>query len=468
MSNYAALELAEQWRADNRWKGVERPYSSEDVCRLRGSLHIEHSLAKHGAEQLWDLLHREQYVAALGAMTGNQALQQVKAGLQAIYVSGWQVAADANDAGQMYPDQSLYPADSVPNLVRRINQALTRADQIYQAEGKNGVNWFAPMIADAEAGFGGNLNAFELMKAMIEAGAACVHFEDQLSSAKKCGHLGGKVLVPTMEAIQKLVAARLAADVMGVPTLIMARTDADSAHLLTSEIDPRDREFLTGERTPEGFFGIRGGVESAIARAIAYAPYADLIWCETSHPDLEEARKFAEGVHAKYPGKLLAYNCSPSFNWKKKLDDATIARFQTELAAMGYKFQFITLAGFHALNLSMFELARGYKIAGMTAYSRLQEKEFSREFSHGYEAVKHQRFVGTGYFDAVTQVIAGGMSSVTALAGSTEAEQFSQVKVQVRATSGPDAACMPILGDCPHVPMSEMNQPPEELMPSGD
>jgi isocitrate lyase len=468
MSNYAALELAEQWRADNRWKGVERPYSSEDVCRLRGSLHIEHSLAKHGAEQLWDLLHREQYVAALGAMTGNQALQQVKAGLQAIYVSGWQVAADANDAGQMYPDQSLYPADSVPNLVRRINQALTRADQIYQAEGKNGVNWFAPMIADAEAGFGGNLNAFELMKAMIEAGAACVHFEDQLSSAKKCGHLGGKVLVPTMEAIQKLVAARLAADVMGVPTLIMARTDADSAHLLTSDIDPRDREFLTGERTPEGFFGIRGGVESAIARAIAYAPYADLIWCETSHPDLEEARKFAEGVHAKYPGKLLAYNCSPSFNWKKKLDDATIARFQTELAAMGYKFQFITLAGFHALNLSMFELARGYKIAGMTAYSRLQEKEFSREFSHGYEAVKHQRFVGTGYFDAVTQVIAGGMSSVTALAGSTEAEQFLQVKVQVRATSGPDAACMPILGDCPHVPMSEMNQPPEELMPSGD
>jgi isocitrate lyase len=306
------------------------------------------------------------------------------------------------------------------------------------------------------------------MKAMIEAGAACAHFEDQLSSAKKCGHLGGKVLVPTMEAIQKLVAARLAADVMGVPTLIMARTDADSAHLLTSDIDPRDREFLTGERTPEGFFGIRGGIESAIARAISYAPYADLIWCETSHPDLEEARKFAEGVHAKYPGKLLAYNCSPSFNWKKKLDDATIARFQTELAAMGYKFQFITLAGFHALNLGMFELARGYKIAGMTAYSRLQEKEFSREFSHGYEAVKHQRFVGTGYFDAVTQVIAGGMSSVTALAGSTEAEQFSQVKAQVRATSGPDAACMPILGDCPHVPMSEMNQPPEELMPSGD
>jgi isocitrate lyase len=468
MRNISASELAEQWRTDERWKGVERPYSSEDVCRLRGSLHIEHSLARHGAERLWELLRRENYIAALGAMTGNQALQQVKAGLQAIYVSGWQVAADANDAGQMYPDQSLYPADSVPNLVRRINQALTRADQIYRAEEKNGVSWFAPMVADAEAGFGGNLNAFELMKAMIEAGAACVHFEDQLSSAKKCGHLGGKVLVPTMEAIQKLVAARLAADVMGVPSLIMARTDADSAHLLTSDIDPRDREFLTGERTPEGFFGIRGGLESAIARAISYAPYADLIWCETSHPDLEEARQFAERVHAKYPGKLLAYNCSPSFNWKKKLDDATIARFQTELASMGYKFQFITLAGFHALNLSMFELARGYKIAGMTAYSRLQEKEFSREFSHGYEAVKHQRFVGTGYFDTVTQVIAGGTSSVTALAGSTEAEQFSQMKVQVRPKNGPDAGCMPVLGECPHVPLSEMNQPPEELMPSGD
>jgi isocitrate lyase len=406
-------------------------------------------------------------------MTGNQAVQQIKAGLKAIYVSGWQVAADANDAGQMYPDQSLYPADSVPNLCRRINQALTRADQIHHAEGKNGMHWFAPLIADAEAGFGGNLNAFELMKAMIEAGAACVHFEDQLSSAKKCGHLGGKVLVPTTEAIQKLVAARLAADVLGVPTLIMARTDADSAHLLTSDVDPRDHEFLTGERTAEGFYGIRGGIESAIARALAYAPYVELIWCETSHPDLEEARQFAEAVHAKYPGKMLAYNCSPSFNWKQKLDDATIARFQTELADMGYKFQFITLAGFHALNLSMFELARGYKLTGMTAYSRLQEKEFSREYLHGYEAVKHQRFVGTGYFDAVTQVIAGGTSSVTALEGSTEAEQFGEMKPQVRPKSGPDAGCQPILGDCPSVGTIVQLQgqepgPEESLMPSGD
>ena len=388
-------------------------------------MHIECTLARHGAERLWSLLHSESYVAALGAMTGNQAIQQVKAGLQAIYVSGWQVAADANDAGQMYPDQSLYPADSVPNLVRRINQALTRADQIHHAEGKNGMQWFAPLIADAEAGFGGNLNAFELMKAMIEAGAACVHFEDQLSSAKKCGHLGGKVLVPTGEAIQKLVAARLAADCLGVPTLIMARTDAHSAYLLTSDTDPRDHEFLTGNRTAEGFFCIRGGLDSAIARGIAYAPYADLIWCETSEPNLEEARRFAEAIHAKYPGKLLAYNCSPSFNWKKKLDDATIARFQTELAAMGYKFQFITLAGFHALNLSMFELARGYKASGMSAYSRLQEKEFGSAEQYGYEAVKHQRFVGTGYFDMVTQVIASGNSSTTALAGSTEAEQFA-------------------------------------------
>lgn len=462
-----ASQIAQQWKSDPRWLGIKRSYTSEDVVRLRGSLHIEHTIARHGAERLWDLLHRESHVPALGAMTGNQAIQQVKAGLQAIYVSGWQVAADANDAGQMYPDQSLYPADSVPNLVRRLNQALSRADQVHHSEGKNGIHWFAPMVADAEAGFGGNLNAFELMKAMIEAGAACVHFEDQLSSAKKCGHLGGKVLVPTVEAIQKLVAARLAADVMGVPTLIMARTDADSAYLLTSDIDPRDRDFLTGERTPEGYFGIRGGLESAIARALAYAPYADLLWCETSHPDLEEARQFAAAVHAKYPGKLLAYNCSPSFNWKKNLDDATIARFQSELASMGYKFQFITLAGFHALNLSMFELARGYKVAGMAAYSRLQEKEFSREFTHGYEAVKHQRFVGTGYFDAVTQVIAGGMSSVTALAGSTETEQFSEMKAQVRPTNGPDAACNPILGECPHVALTEM-LPPEELLPSGD
>ena len=466
-SNGKAASRQNDWNTNPRWQGITRPYTQEDVERLRGSVHIEHSLARMGAERLWEQLQSESYVAALGAMTGNQAVQQVKAGLQAIYVSGWQVAADANDAGQMYPDQSLYPADSVPNLCRRINQALTRADQIHHSENKNGVCWFAPLIADAEAGFGGNLNAFELMKAMIEAGAACVHFEDQLSSAKKCGHLGGKVLVPTVEAIQKLVAARLAADVMGVPTLIMARTDADSAHLLTSDVDPRDREFLTGERTTEGFYGIRAGLESAIARAIAYAPYCDMIWCETSHPDLEEARLFAEGVHAKYPGKMLAYNCSPSFNWKKNLDDATIAKFQRELGAMGYKFQFITLAGFHALNLSMFELARGYKIAGMTAYCRLQEKEFAREATHGYEAAKHQRFVGTGYFDAVTQVIAGGTSSVTALAGSTEAEQFSGIKLQVHPKSGPDAACQPILGDCPSQ-VAAIESREDVLQPSGD
>jgi isocitrate lyase len=384
-------------------------------------------------------------VNALGAMTGNQAIQQVGAGLQAIYVSGWQVAADANDAGQMYPDQSLYPANSVPTLVRRINQALTRADQIHHAEGQDDTYWFAPLIADAEAGFGGNLNAFELMKAMIEAGAACVHFEDQLSSAKKCGHLGGKVLVPTTEAIQKLLAARLAADVMGVPTLIMARTDANSAYLLTSDIDPRDHKFLTGERTPEGFFCINGGLDSAIARAIAYAPYADLIWCETSEPNLEEARRFAEAVHAEYPGKMLAYNCSPSFNWRKKLDDVTIARFQRELGAMGYKFQFITLAGFHALNHTMFDLARQYKTLGMTAYSKLQEAEFASEREYGYEAAKHQRFVGTGYFDAVTQVIASGKSSTTALAGSTEAEQFApkHVPVELLQEAFPDEILMP-------------------------
>ena len=441
------------WETNPRWKGIERTYTPGDVARLRGSVEIEHTLARLGAERLWHLLHRESYVPALGAMTGNQAVQQVKAGLQAIYVSGWQVAADANNAGQMYPDQSLYPADSVPNLVRRINQALQRADQIHHSEGKNGIYWFAPLIADAEAGFGGSLNAFELMKAMIEAGAACVHFEDQLSSAKKCGHLGGKVLVPTSEAIQKLIAARLAADVMGVPTLIMARTDADSAHLLTSDIDPRDRAFLTGERTAEGFFRIRGGLDSAIARGISYAPYADLIWCETSKPDLNEARRFAEAIRARYPHKLLAYNCSPSFNWKKNLDDATIARFQTELGAMGYKFQFITLAGFHALNLAMFELARGYKLSGMTAYSRLQEKEFSREHQYGYEAVKHQRFVGTGYFDAVQQVIASGMASTTALEGSTEAAQFTDTQPQPYTGFGPDAACQPILGDCPSLVM---------------
>src|SRR5271163_3767679 len=451
--------IKQQWSTDPRWKGIVRPYAPEDVARLSGSIQIEYTLARLGAERLWWLLHNESFVPALGALTGNQAVQQVQAGLKAIYLSGWQVAADANDAGQMYPDQSLYPADSVPNVVRRINYALMRADQIRHLDGNNDVYWMAPIVADAEAGFGGASNAFELMKAMIEAGAACVHFEDQLSSAKKCGHLGGKVLVPTVEAIQKLVAARLAADVMGVPTLIMARTDADSAHLLTSDIDPRDREFLTGERTPEGFFKIHGGLRSAIARGLAYAPYADLLWCETSHPDLEEARIFAEAVHAKYPNKMLAYNCSPSFNWRKKLDEETIARFQPELARMGYKFQFVTLAGFHALNLSMFELARGYKQTGMTAYSALQEKEFASERQAGYEAVKHQRFVGTGYFDAVQQVISGGLASTTALTGSTEAEQFSGAKPLLRPERGPDAA-QPI-------PRIEL-EPEEMLLPSGD
>src|SRR3954465_491382 len=436
----AGQAIAQDWAANSRWNGVERPYTAEDVLRLRGSIHIEHTLARMGAERLWDLLQAEPYINALGAMSGNQAVQQVQAGLKAIYVSGWQVAADANNAGTMYPDQSLYPADSVPNLCRRINNALQRADQVHHVEGKvaPGQTWFAPLVADAEAGFGGTLNAFELMKGMIEAGAACVHFEDQLSSAKKCGHLGGKVLVPTPEAIQKLIAARLAADVMGVPTLIMARTDADSANLLTSDIDQRDREFITGERTHEGFFRIRGGIESAIARGIAYAPYADLIWCETSKPDLKEAQEFAEAVLAVYPNKMLAYNCSPSFNWRKNLDDATIARFQRELAGMGYKFQFITLAGFHALNLAMFELARGYKLSGMTAYSRLQDKEFSREQEYGYEAVKHQRFVGTGYFDAVQQVITSGTASTTALEGSTETAQFTDLTPVAYSGHGPN------------------------------
>src|SRR5580698_1750420 len=445
--NGSHRNLEHHWKTDLRWEGVTRPYSQKDVEQLRGSVHIEHTLARMGAERLWQLLQDDLYVNALGALTGNQAVQQVAAGLQAIYLSGWQVAADANDAGQMYPDQSLYPADSVPNVVRRINQALVRADQIRHLDGNDSVYWMAPIVADAEAGFGGTLNAFELMKAMIEAGAACVHFEDQLSSAKKCGHLGGKVLLPTSEAIQKLVAARLAADVLGVPTLIMARTDADSAHLLTSDIDARDRAFCTGERTSEGFFRIQGGIDSAIARGLAYAPYADLLWCETSHPDLEEARQFAAAIHAKYPEKMLAYNCSPSFNWRKKLDQETIARFQPELARMGYKFQFVTLAGFHALNLSMFELARGYNFSGMTAYSRLQEKEFRSETQYGYEAVKHQRFVGTGYFDQVQQVISGGLASTTALTGSTEAEQFGGTKPLLRPEHGTDAACQPILGE---------------------
>ena len=457
----------QNWNTDPRWTGITRPYTTQDVEKLRGSIQIEYTLARLGAERLWWLLNNEFYVPALGALTGNQAVQQVQAGLKAIYLSGWQVAADANDAAQMYPDQSLYPVDSVPNVVRRINNSLLRADQIHHLDGKNGMYWLAPIVADAEAGFGGNLNAFELMKAMIEAGAACVHFEDQLSSAKKCGHLGGKVLVPTSEAIQKLVAARLAADVLGVPTLIMARTDANSAHLLTSDIDPRDQKFLTGERTPEGFYHIRGGLDSAIARGLAYAPYADLIWCETSEPNMEEARRFAEAIHAQYPGKMLAYNCSPSFNWKKKLDDRTIATFQKELAKMGYKFQFVTLAGFHVLNLSMFELARAYKDAGMTAYSRLQEKEFARESQYGYQAVKHQRFVGTGYFDALTQVIAGGLSSTTALEGSTEQEQFSEINPFVQPQRGPNAACQPILGDCRFQKVEPM--PTDEmLLPSGD
>ena len=454
--------LNHEWKNNPRWKGIERPYTAEDVLRLRGSIHIEHTLARLGAERLWELLQTEPYVNSLGAMTGNQAVQQVQAGLKAIYVSGWQVAADANNAGQMYPDQSLYPADSVPNLCRRINSALQRADQVHHTEGKvsPGQTWFAPLVADAEAGFGGTLNAFELMKGMIEAGAACVHFEDQLSSAKKCGHLGGKVLVSTTEAVQKLVAARLAADVMGVPTLLMARTDADSANLLTSDIDPRDREFCTGERTTEGFFRIRGGIDSAIARGLAYAPYADLLWCETSEPNLEEARRFADAIHAKYPEKMLAYNCSPSFNWRKKLDEKTIARFQTALAAMGYKFQFVTLAGFHALNLSMFELARHYKETGMTAYSALQEKEFASEREHGYQAAKHQRFVGTGYFDQVQQVISGGLASTVALAESTEAEQFSPGPTLASMRNNAEAS-VPV-PPFPDMPQEEM------LQPSGD
>jgi isocitrate lyase len=433
----------------DRWAGIVRPYSDEDVFALRGSVRIEHSIARMGAERLWELLTTREFVGALGALTGNQAVQQVKAGLPAIYLSGWQVAADANLSGQTYPDQSLYPANSVPSVVRRINQALLRADQIETAErmkasrgngnGHAGANgngtgpryWLAPIVADAEAGFGGPLNAFELMKGMIEAGAAGVLFEDQLSSEKKCGHLGGKVLIPTSHFIRTLVAARLAADVMDVPTLIVARTDADSAKLLTSDIDPRDHEFLTGERTPEGFFRIKGGLACAIARALAYAPYADLLWCETSTPDLKEAREFAEAVHAKHPGKLLAYNCSPSFNWKKNLDDATIAAFQRELAAMGYKFQFVTLAGFHALNHSMFELARAYETRGMAGYVDLQEAEFASE-SAGYSATRHQREVGTGYFDEVMQVIAGNGCATLALEGSTEAAQFRAKEASAR------------------------------------
>jgi isocitrate/methylisocitrate lyase len=409
--------------ADARWRGITRPYSSADVERVRGSLRVEHTLARRGAEKLWQLLQNEDYVAALGALTGNQAMQQVKAGLKAIYVSGWQVAADANLAGQMYPDQSLYPANSVPALVRRINQALQRADQIYHAEGKVDLDWFAPIVADGEAGFGGPLNVFELTKAMIEAGAAGVHFEDQLASEKKCGHMGGKVLVPTRTAIKHLIAARLAADVCDVPMILIARTDANGAALLTNNVDERDREFLKGERTPEGFFRVRAGLDQAIARAQSYAPFADVIWCETSEPNLAEAKRFAENLHAKFPNKLMAYNCSPSFNWKKKLEGDSIAKFQRELGAMGYKFQFVTLAGFHALSASMFNLARDYRDHGMAAYAALQEAEFAAE-RDGYSATKHQREVGTGYFDLVAQIIADGKSSTTALADSTEAEQF--------------------------------------------
>jgi isocitrate lyase len=407
----------------NRWEGVVRPYGADDVRKLRGSYRIEHTIADMGARRLWRLLNGEPYVNALGAVTGNQAMQQVRAGLKAIYLSGWQVAADNNEASAMYPDQSLYPANSVPAVVRRINNALLRADQIEHAEGKPEHGWLVPIVADAEAGFGGPLNAFELMKGMIEAGAAGVHFEDQLASEKKCGHMGGKVLVPTAQFVRTLVAARLAADVMGVPTVLVARTDADAAKLLTSDIDPRDRPFLTGKRTSEGFYEIKPGVETAIARARAYAPYADVVWCETSTPDLELAKRFAEGVHAKFPGKLLAYNCSPSFNWKKHLDDATIASFQRELGAMGYKFQFVTLAGFHSINHSMFELARDYAARGMAAYSELQQREFASE-AHGYTATRHQREVGTGYFDEVAQVVSGGLASTLALAESTEAAQF--------------------------------------------
>jgi isocitrate lyase len=417
-------ELARRWRTDPRWARVRRDYSAADVVRLRGSIAIESTLARRGAEKLWRLMHSEPYVNALGALTGNQAIQMVEAGLKAIYLSGWQVAADANLAGQMYPDQSLYPSNSAPALVRAINNAFRRADQIQQAEGNRHLDYFVPIVADAEAGFGGPLNAFELMKALIEAGAAGVHFEDQLASAKKCGHMGGKVLVPTSQFLRTLKAARLAADVMDVPTVLVARTDADSAQLLTSDIDEGDRRFLLGERTAEGYFRITGGLEVAIDRALSYAPYADLLWCETSEPDLAEARRFAEAVHDRFPGKLLAYNCSPSFNWKAKLDDATIARFQRELGALGYKYQFITLAGFHALNLSMFELATGYRQAGMAAYARLQETEFRRAAEAGYHAVKHQRFVGTGYFDQVLQCVSGGDTSTAALAGSTEEEQF--------------------------------------------
>lgn len=423
MSEQAIQALKQDWAANPRWAGVEREHSAEDVVRLRGSVQVEHTLARLGAEKLWRRLHDEDYVNALGALSGNQAMQMAKAGLKAIYLSGWQVAADANNGLTMYPDQSLYPADSVPTVVRKINNCFKRADEIHHAEGDDSIDWFLPIVADAEAGFGGVLNAFELMKGMIEAGAAGVHYEDQLASAKKCGHMGGKVLVPTQEAVQKLSAARLAADTMGVPTILVARTDAEAANLLTSDFDDRDKEFCTGERTSEGFFRVRNGLDQAIARGLAYAPHVDLVWCETGKPDIEFARLFAEAIHKQFPGKLLAYNCSPSFNWRKNLDDATIARFQRELGAIGYKFQFITLAGWHALNYSAFDLADKYRDAGMTAYVELQEQEFASE-DRGYTAARHQREVGAGYFDAVSSAATGGDSSLSALTGSTEEEQF--------------------------------------------
>ena len=421
----SAQDIQKDWDTNPRWKNVKRDYTAEEVVKLSGSVNIEYSLAKQGAEKLWNEINNSDFVNALGALTGNQAMQQAKAGLRAVYLSGWQVAGDANTGMQMYPDQSLYPVDSVPSVVKRINNSLRRADQLNIAEGNEPVDYMLPIVADAEAGFGGVLNAHELMKAMIEAGAAGVHFEDQLASAKKCGHMGGKVLVPTQEAVQKLAAARLAADIYGTPTVLLARTDAEAANLLTSDVDERDSEFTTGERTAEGFYRVNNGIEQAISRGLAYAPYADLVWCETGVPDLDFARKFAEALKKQHPEQLLAYNCSPSFNWKKNLDDVQIAKFQRELGAMGYKFQFITLAGFHALNYSMFELSKGYNAEQMTAYVKLQEAEFAAE-KDGYTATKHQREVGTGYFDSVTQVITGGSSSVTALTGSTEEEQFDK------------------------------------------
>jgi len=423
----SAEKLQKEWTQSPRWKGIQRPYSAADVVRLSGSIEIEYTLARLGAEKLWTYIHEKPFVNALGALTGNQGMQQVRAGLDAIYLSGWQVAGDANLSGEMYPDQSLYPANSVPSVVARVNRCLQRADQITHAEGDDSIDWFKPIVADAEAGFGGVLNAFELMKQMIEAGAAGVHFEDQLSSAKKCGHMGGKVLVPIQEGVSKLAAARLAADVCGVPSILIARTDAESATLLTSDVDERDHEFiLSGERTSEGFFRVKSGIDAAIARGIAYAPLADMLWCETSKPNLEEARTFAEGVRKVYPDQMFAYNCSPSFNWRKNLDDATIAKFQRELGAMGYKFQFITLAGFHSLNYNMFKLAQAYKERQMAAYVELQDAEFASE-KEGYTATKHQREVGAGYFDAVTQTVTAGTSSLTALSGSTEEAQFEKV-----------------------------------------